>query len=89
MVLGTVGYYQAQSTASLYSGLIFGGLLVLSALGMFAGKKIGAYTALGATLLLTAVFSYRYAVTGKGMTALLAVMSAGMLLFLVARLVRR
>ena len=86
MVLGTVGYIQAQSSASLYSGLVFGGLLVLSSLGMFAGQKVGAYVALGATLLLTGVFSYRYALTGKGMSALLAVMSAGMLLFLIARL---
>ena len=86
MLLGYIGYKQATSMASLYSGLIFGALLVVSGIGMLAGKKIGAYTALTTTILLTGVFSYRYAATGKGLPAILAVLSAGMLLFLLARL---
>ncbi len=85
MALGYIGYREANSTASLVSGLVFGSLLVLSAIGMFAGQKVGGYTALGLTVLLTAVFAYRYAETGKGLPAILAVLSAGMLLFLLTR----
>jgi uncharacterized membrane protein (UPF0136 family) len=85
IILGYVGYMQSGSQASLWAGLILGGLLVLSGIGMLAGQKVGAYVALGSTFLLTAVFAYRYAVTGKGMPAILAVLSAGMLLFLLAR----
>jgi len=85
IVLGYIGYRDSGSAASLWAGLILGGLLVLSGLGMMAGQKAGAYVALGATILLTGVFAYRYAVTGKGMPALLAVLSAGMLLFLLSR----
>ena len=85
MVLGYIGYRDAGSMASLWAGLILGGLIVLSGLGMLAGQKVGGYIALGATLLLTAVFAYRYTLTGKGMPAILAVLSAGMLLFLLTR----
>jgi uncharacterized membrane protein (UPF0136 family) len=85
VALGYVGYREAGSKASLWSGLVFGGLLILSAMGMFAGQRAGAYTALGTTIFLTGVFSYRYAITGKGLPAILAVLSAGMLLFLLTR----
>ncbi len=85
MALGYIGYHESGSIPSLWAGLLLGGLIVLSGVGMLAGQKIGAYIALGATLLLTGVFAYRFAVTGKGMPALLAVLSAGMLLFLLAR----
>lgn len=89
ILLGYIGYQEAGSKASLYSGLVFGGLLIVSGIGLLAGKKIGAYTALITTILLTAVFSYRYAVTGKGLPAILAVLSAGMLLFLLSRFRKR
>jgi len=85
MVLGYIGYREAESLPSLLAGGILGGLLVLCALGMMAHQKAGAYVALAATIVLTGVFSYRYALTGKGMPAILAVLSAGMLLFLLAR----
>jgi uncharacterized membrane protein (UPF0136 family) len=85
IVLGYIGFKQSGSLASLLAGLILGGILVLSAIGLFAGQKAGAYVALGSTLLLTAVFAYRYAITGRGLPAILAVLSGGMLLFLLAR----
>ena len=85
VLLGYIGYRESGSFASLWAGLALGGLLVLSGIGMLAGWKAGAYVALGSTLLLTAVFAYRYVITGKGMPAILAVLSAGMLLFLLAR----
>ncbi len=85
MALGYIGYRESGSMPSLLAGLLLGGLITLSGIGLLAGQKIGGYVALSATLLLTAVFAYRYAVTGKGMPALLAVMSAGMLLFLLTQ----
>jgi uncharacterized membrane protein (UPF0136 family) len=86
VVLGYIGYRDSGSIPSLWAGLLLGGLLVLSGIGMLTGRKAGEYVALGATALLTGVFAYRYAITGKGMPAILAVLSAGMLLFLLARL---
>lgn len=86
MLLGYIGYLEAGSLISLWAGLCFGILLVFSALGMFAQQTLGVYVSLVTTILLTAVFSYRYALTGKNIPAILAVLSAGMLLFLLARL---
>ncbi len=83
--LGCLGYVEAGSKASLWSGLGFGLLLILSALSMFSGRTIGAYVSLGATILLTVVFAYRYSASGKGLPAILAILSAGMLLFLLIR----
>lgn len=83
--LGCYGYYMTGSLASLLSGGISGGLLILSALSMFAGQSLGAYTALVVTIFLTGLFSYRYALTGKGIPAILAVLSAAILLFLLAK----
>lgn len=83
--LGYIGYRDAASLASLWAGGGFGGLLVISSLVMFTGRKIGAYISLGATAVLTAVFTYRYVVTGKGLPATLAILSAAMLLFLLVR----
>jgi uncharacterized membrane protein (UPF0136 family) len=83
--LGCLGYVEAGSKASLYSGLGFGLLLILSALSLFSGRTVGAYVSLGATILLTGVFSYRYSATGKGLPAILAVLSGAMLLFLLIR----
>lgn len=85
VVLGYIGYRESNSIPSLWAGLILGGLITLSGIGLLAGQKVGGYVALTATLLLTAVFAYRYAITGKGMPAILAVLSAGMLLFLLTQ----
>jgi uncharacterized membrane protein (UPF0136 family) len=52
---------------------------------MFAGKRWSAYTALGITIALTGLFAYRYSLTGKAIPAILAVISGGMLLFLLAQ----
>ena len=85
MGLGYVGYYQAGSHISLYVGTGFGGLLVLSSILMFLQVWMGAYAALFLTLSLTGTFAIRYSMTGKGLPATLAVLSGGMLLFLIAR----
>lgn len=83
--LGYLGYHSSGSMPSLYAGVGFGTLLVLCSLLMFRGVRWSSYIALTATVLLTALFSIRYSITGKGLPAFLAVLSAGMLLFLLAQ----
>jgi uncharacterized membrane protein (UPF0136 family) len=83
--LGYMGYAKAGSQISLYIGSGFGGLLVLSSILMFYHIQWGAYAALLLTFTLTATFAIRYSMTGKELPALLAVLSGGMLLFLIAR----
>lgn len=85
--LGYMGYYQAGSLISLYVGCGFGGLLVLSAVLMYFKIRFGSYAALVLTLALTGTFAIRYSTTGKGLPAILAVLSGGMLLYLIARTV--
>ena len=82
---GYWGYHQTESLMSLYSGVGFGALLVLSALFMFCNLRWASYLALILTTLLTILFSVRYSMTGKSVPAGFAVFSAGMLLFLLAR----
>lgn len=86
-ILGYLGYHQAGSIVSLYAGVGLGSLLTISAVLMFFDLLFSAYTALLLTLLLTGTFAIRYSVTQKGMPAILAVLSGGMLLFLLARVV--
>ena len=83
--LGYLGYYQAGSMISLYAGGGFGLLMVLCSLLMFGNIRWGSYVALTFSVLLTALFSIRYSMTGKGLPATLAVLSAAMLLFLLAQ----
>ena len=85
---GCLGYINAGSKASLWSGLVFGSLLIVSAAALFSKRFIGAYIALGSTVLLTGVFSYRYSLSGKALSASLAVLSGAMLLFLLLRFVK-
>ncbi len=82
--LGYIGYQQGHSKISLYMGSGLGGLLVLSSLAMFAHYKWGCYCALALTIALTITFALRYSSTGKMIPAILSVLSAGMLLFLLA-----
>ena len=86
--LGYLGYHQSQSKASLISGGISGTFLLISSLLMFSQKKIGSYMSLIVTALLTGVFSYRYALTKATIPAILAVISAGVLIFLFTQLGR-
>jgi len=85
MILGYLGYRHG-SLASLYSGGGLGLILLLSSFAMLQHKKIGGYGALIATIIATATFSIRYSITGKDLTAILAVVSGGMLLFLLVQL---
>jgi uncharacterized membrane protein (UPF0136 family) len=83
--LGIWGYIDAGSKISFFVGGGLGLLLVLSSLLMFAKSRLGGYAAVLFTLLLTATFGIRYSITHKEMPALLAVVSGGMLLFLLGK----
>ena len=83
--MGLFGYIQTGSQISLMSGLGIGALMVLCGLAMFVKNKLGVYIAIILTLSLTAMFAYRYTVTEKPLPALFAVISGGMLLFLLAQ----
>lgn len=80
--LGYIGYKEAGSKASLWCGVGFGILLMLSAQIMRLRQTAGLSMAIGFSTLLTGVFSYRYIKTGKELPAVLAVISAGVLLYL-------
>ncbi len=87
-LLGYLGYSKGGSEISLYAGCGFGALLVLSSLLMFFKIRFGSYAALALTLALTALFAIRYSMTAKEMPAILAVLSAAVLLFLLAKAVK-
>jgi len=87
-VLGYLGYHNAGSKPSLILGAGFGILIILSSLLLFAKNRIGTYSSISITLLLTAVFAVRYTVSAKTIPALLAVLSAGMLIFLLLQNVK-
>lgn len=84
--LGYIGYMHTGSKISLYSGSGFGILLILCSLAMFAKNKLGAYIAIILTLFLTGIFAYRYTITERAIPAIFAVISGGMLLFLIAQI---
>lgn len=86
LVLAAYGYYATRSQISLIMGLIFGGAITLSALAMFGQNKTGIYVAMILTLALTIVFSIRYSHTEKSLPGIMAVVSGGMLLFLLAQI---
>lgn len=83
--LGYWGYHLKGSMISLYLGLGFGAVLLLSSLLMFLEVKFGAYVAVIVTMILTVTFGVRYSLTHKGVPAIMAVLSGGMLLFLLAK----
>ncbi len=88
LILGLVGYYKSGSAASLYAGAGFGALLILSAAFMFCQFRFSLHAALILTLGLTITFGIRYFKTGKELPAILAVLSAAMLFFLLIRIAR-
>lgn len=88
IILGIIGYLYHGSTVSLIAGGGFGILLILSAWVMFRKNKGGLYAATLFTLLLTGTFSVRYTLYHKPIPAILAVLSGGMLLFLLTRIAK-
>lgn len=84
--LGSIGYFKTGSLASIYAGGGFGFLLVLCSLAMFTKNKLGAYIAVVLTAFLTGMFAYRYTLVQKPIPAVMAVLSGGMLLFLLSQI---
>lgn len=62
---GIMGHIKAQSRISLFTGIVFGFLLLLSSWALFKEMKIGAYSALLLTVALLGVFTWRYIGTLK------------------------
>ena len=87
LILGILGYWQG-SLVSLIAGAGFGILLIISSRVMFLHKPAGIYAATAFTLILTATFAVRYTITQKPIPAILAVLSGGMLLFLLAQIAK-
>jgi uncharacterized membrane protein (UPF0136 family) len=81
IILGLVGYNKG-SAASLYAGSGIGLLLLFSSVALFLRKKGGLYSALILTALLAGMGTFRYALTGKMIQAILAILSGGMLVYL-------
>ncbi|MBU6382907.1 MAG: hypothetical protein KGQ49_01660 [Verrucomicrobia bacterium] len=80
--LGWIGYFKGGSLVSLVMGVVFGALLIVSALLLFSGRRVGFYSAFILTILLTATFTIRYLSTHKELPAILAVLSAATFLYL-------
>lgn len=89
LVGGFLGHYKAASQASLISGLLFGTLLLICALGMFRKKRWATYGALGITFLLDGFFSWRFIQTHAFMPpGLLSLISLVVLLLLASSLAK-
>ncbi|HSX04055.1 MAG TPA: TMEM14 family protein [Rhabdochlamydiaceae bacterium] len=65
LIGGLMGHIKAQSRISLFTGLFFGLLLLLSSWALFKEMKLGVYGALVLTLALLCVFTWRYIETLK------------------------
>lgn len=60
LIGGIMGHLKAGSRISLYTGIVFGFLLILSSIGLYKGMKIGAYGSLFLALILLCFFSWRF-----------------------------
>ena len=69
IVGGIIGYVQAQSKASLISGIISGLLLVTAGVMQLQGQGLGLILAIVVTIALIIVFAIRLAKTRKFMPA--------------------
>ena len=69
IVGGIIGYVQAQSKASLISGIISGLLLIIAGVMQLQGQGLGLILAIVVTIALIIVFALRLAKTRKFMPA--------------------
>lgn len=60
LIGGLIGHAKAGSTASLVSGLVFGTLLIFSAIGIYMRKPFSQYAALVLAFILDGFFTYRF-----------------------------
>jgi uncharacterized membrane protein (UPF0136 family) len=82
IALGLIAYVNAGSVVSAIAGGSIGTLLLISALFLFMNKKAGFFAALFLTALLTGIVAYRFTITNALTPAVIAVISAAMLIYL-------
>lgn len=91
LIGGVIGFLKVGSLMSLASGLLFGGLLLLSF--FYLKHKWGAYLALGVTFILDAFFTQRYLHSLKfmpsGMLSLLSLVVLISLAFFIRKNITR
>lgn len=82
MVGGMIGFIKANSVPSLVMGMIFSLGLLLSAVAMIKGLKLGYYASILLATILTLFFAYRYMITHQIMPA--GVMSTLSIIIIIA-----
>ena len=89
LVGGIMGHVKAASRASLIMGIVFGGLLLFAAVGLYLKKRLALWSTVALLIVLDAFFTYRFTLTHKffppGLFSLLTLV----VLLLVVRQVRR
>ena len=85
IAIAIAAYYRKNSFISLCMGGGFGLIIIASAFLLFPKKKLGIYSSVIVTLILCGTFAVRYSMTHLTLPALLAVLSGGMLIFLLAQ----
>lgn len=85
MAIGVAAYLRKQSLISLIMGGGLGFVIAGSSLLLFAKKRTGIYLSVFLTLILVVTFGVRYTLHHHIVSALLCVLSGGMLLFLLAQ----
>jgi uncharacterized membrane protein (UPF0136 family) len=86
--LGCLGYYKTQSKPSLIAGVAAGATLMLSSFWLFKKSRGALFFVFITVLSLTALFCYRYAVTRANIPALLSLLSASVLIYLLLQIAR-
>lgn len=82
---GMIGYYMANSWASLITGSITAIVLIISAISMFNKSLLGYFVAVAIAFLLTLFFANRFISTFKLMpTGLMVIVSLAVFIILVA-----
>jgi uncharacterized membrane protein (UPF0136 family) len=90
MLFGLIGYLFSDSLPSLIMGSCFGALLIAGGMGIFRSSIIGYFISLGATVLLTLFFGYKFSQTGAYYpSGSLALLSALILILLLTSRVKR
>jgi uncharacterized membrane protein (UPF0136 family) len=86
---GVMGHIKAASTASLYTGIVFGLLAILLSFGIFKKSLLSAYFAILLTFILDAFFTYRLLLTMKFMPAGMMAVISTIVLILQASLIKK
>ena len=86
---GLLGYFKGHSVPSLFSGLIFGSIILVCASNMHQHNRLALYTALTTTVIATVLFAWRYSIGHRLSSAILALLSGAVLIYLLTTLAKR